>query len=136
VIDGPFPRPRVIAGFWLWQVRSIEGRSSGSKRCPSPHEGEAEIEIRQVFEAEDFGFEATPELQETGKATARPAAQEAVAATGTTSHRPKGNCLRSRFRGSCSSYSRARIAVPFEPHRKSAQNRKNKKHRRGVTSDL
>ena len=64
VIDGPFSETKeLIAGFWLWQVRSMEEAVEWVKRCPSPHEGEAEIEIRQVFEAEDFGSELTPELR-------------------------------------------------------------------------
>jgi len=64
VIDGPFTETKeLIAGFWLWQVRSMEEAIEWVKRCPSPHEGEAEIEIRQVFEAEDFGPELTPELR-------------------------------------------------------------------------
>ena len=64
VIDGPFAETKeLIAGFWLWQVRSMEEAIEWVKRCPSPHEGEAEIEIRQVFEAEDFGSELTPELR-------------------------------------------------------------------------
>ena len=65
VIDGPFTETKeLIAGFWLWQVRSMEEAVEWVKRCPSPHEGEAEIEIRQVFEPEDFGAEFTPELRE------------------------------------------------------------------------
>jgi hypothetical protein len=64
VIDGPFAETKeLIAGFWLWQVRSMEEAVEWVKRCPNPHEGEAEIEIRQVFEAEDFGPELTPELR-------------------------------------------------------------------------
>ena len=64
VIDGPFTEAKeLIAGFWLWQVRSMEEAIEWVKRCPCPHEGEAEIEIRQVFEAEDFGSELTPELR-------------------------------------------------------------------------
>jgi len=64
VIDGPFTETKeLIAGFWLWQVRSMEEAVEWVKRCPSPHDGEAEIEIRQVFEAEDFGSEFTPELR-------------------------------------------------------------------------
>ena len=63
VIDGPFAETKeLVAGFWLWQVRSMEEAVEWVKRCPSPHEGDAEIEIRQVFEAEDFGSELTPEL--------------------------------------------------------------------------
>ena len=65
VIDGPFSETTgLIAGFWLWQVRSMEEAVEWVKRCPSPHAGEAEIEIRQVFEAEDFGAELTPELKQ------------------------------------------------------------------------
>jgi hypothetical protein len=65
VMDGPFSETKeLIAGFWLWQVRSIEEAVEWVKRCPSPHEGEAEIEIRQLFEPEDFGAEFTPELRE------------------------------------------------------------------------
>jgi hypothetical protein len=64
VIDGPFAETKeLIAGFWLWQVRSMEEAIEWVKRCPNPHEGESEIEIRQVFEAEDFGPELTPELR-------------------------------------------------------------------------
>jgi len=64
VIDGPFSETKeLIAGFWLWQVRSMEEAVEWVKRCPNPHEGEAEIEIRQVFEAEDFGSELTPDLR-------------------------------------------------------------------------
>ena len=64
VIDGPFTESKeLIAGFWLWQVRSMEEAVEWVKRCPNPHEGESEIEIRQVFEAEDFGSELTPELR-------------------------------------------------------------------------
>jgi hypothetical protein len=65
VIDGPFTETKeLIAGFWLWQVRSMEEAVEWVKRCPSPHEGESEIEIRPVFEAEDFGANLTPELKE------------------------------------------------------------------------
>src|SRR3984957_15711114 len=64
VIDGPFTETKeLIAGFWLWQVRSMEEAIEWVKRCPCPHEGEAEIEIRQVFEAKDFGPALTPELR-------------------------------------------------------------------------
>ncbi len=64
VIDGPFTETKeLIAGFWLWQLRSMEEAIEWVKRCPNPHEGESEIEIRQVFEAEDFGTELTPELK-------------------------------------------------------------------------
>src|SRR5919109_1121598 len=66
VIDGPFAETKeLIAGFWLWQVKSKEQAIEWVKRCPNPSPGvESEIEIRQVFEAEDFGAEFTPELRE------------------------------------------------------------------------
>ena len=64
VTDGPFSETKeLIAGFWLWQVRSMEEAVEWLKRCPNPHEGESEIEIRQVFEVADFGPELTPELR-------------------------------------------------------------------------
>jgi hypothetical protein len=64
VIDGPFTETKeLIAGFWLWQVRSMEEAIEWAKRCPNPFDGESELEIRQVFEAEDFGPEFTPELR-------------------------------------------------------------------------
>jgi hypothetical protein len=64
VIDGPFTESKeLIAGFWLWQVRSMEEAVEWVKRAPCPFEGESEIEIRQVFEAEDFGPELAPELR-------------------------------------------------------------------------
>ena len=65
VIDGPFAETKeLIAGFWLWQVKSLQEAIEWVKRCPNPMPGESEIEIRQVFEAEDFGAELTPELRE------------------------------------------------------------------------
>jgi hypothetical protein len=65
VIDGPFAETKeLVAGFWLIQVKSREEAIEWIKRAPNPHEGESEIEIRQVFEAEDFGEEFTPELRE------------------------------------------------------------------------
>jgi hypothetical protein len=65
VIDGPFAETKeLIAGFWLIQVKSKEEAIEWVKRCPNPFEGESEIEIRQVFEAFDFGAEFTPELRE------------------------------------------------------------------------
>jgi len=65
VIDGPFAETKeLIAGYWLMQVRSFEEAVEWIKRCPNPHEESGEIEIRQVFEAEDFGEEFTPELRE------------------------------------------------------------------------
>jgi len=65
VIDGPFAETKeLIAGYWLWQCGSKEEAIEWVKRCPNPMPGESEIEIRQVFEAEDFGAEFTPELRE------------------------------------------------------------------------
>ena len=65
VIDGPFTETKeLVAGFWIFQVKSKEEAIEWVKRCPNPLEGEAEIEIRQVFEAEDFGDALTPELKE------------------------------------------------------------------------
>ena len=65
VIDGPFAETKeLIAGFWLWRVKSKEEAIEWVRRCPNPMKGESEIEIRQVFEAEDFGAEFTPELRE------------------------------------------------------------------------
>jgi hypothetical protein len=66
VTDGPFAETKeLIAGFWMWQVKSKAEAIEWVKRCPNPMPGtEAEIEIRQVFEAEDFGAEFTPELRE------------------------------------------------------------------------
>lgn len=65
VIDGPFAQTNeLVAGFWLWQVRSREEAIEWVNRCPNPMQGESEIEIRQVFEAEDFGAQFTPELSE------------------------------------------------------------------------
>ena len=65
VIDGPFGETKeLVAGFWLWQVRSLEEAAEWVKRCPNPMLEDSEIEIRPVFEAEDFGAELTPELRE------------------------------------------------------------------------
>jgi hypothetical protein len=63
IIDGPFPTREVIAGFWLWRVESLDDAIEWVKRCPNPLDGDAEIEIRPVFEAEDFGDVLTPELR-------------------------------------------------------------------------
>jgi hypothetical protein len=64
VIDGPFAETKeLVAGFWMWKVKSKEEAIEWVKRCPNPFAGESEIEIRQVFEAEDFGAELTPELR-------------------------------------------------------------------------
>jgi len=65
VIDGPFAETKeLIAGFWIWQVRSLDEAIEWVKRCPNPMDGPSDIEIRQIFEAEDFGAEFTPELRE------------------------------------------------------------------------
>jgi hypothetical protein len=65
VIDGPFAETKeLIAGFWLWQCKSLAEAIDWVKRCPNPHYEDSEIEIRQVFEAEDFGPALTPELRE------------------------------------------------------------------------
>ena len=65
VTDGPFARPEeLVAGFWLWQVKSMDEAVEWVKRCPNPMEGESDIEIRPLFELEDFGAELTPELRE------------------------------------------------------------------------
>ena len=65
VVDGPFTEAKeLVAGFWLWQVRSMEEAVEWVKRCPNPTGAESEIEIRQVFEAEDFGDVMTPALKE------------------------------------------------------------------------
>jgi hypothetical protein len=72
VIDGPFAEPKeLIAGFWLWQVGSLEEAIAWVKRCPNPHDEETEIEIRQVFEADDFGEALTPELRQRRRDCAR-----------------------------------------------------------------
>jgi len=65
VIDGPFPETKeLIAGFWLWEVKSLDEAIEWAKRCPNPTGAESELEIRQIFEADDFGAEFTPELRE------------------------------------------------------------------------
>lgn len=68
VTDGPFTETKeLVAGYWLWQVNSMEEAIAWVRRCPNPMPGESEIEIRPIFEAEDFGAEFTPELQEQEK---------------------------------------------------------------------
>ena len=65
VTDGPFTETKeLVAGFWLWQVRSMDEAIEWAKRCPNPMTDGGELEIRQVFEAEDFGDEFTPELRQ------------------------------------------------------------------------
>ena len=64
VVDGPFAETKeLIAGFWLWECKSMQEAIEWVKRCPNPMPGDSEIEIRQVFEADDFGAEFTPELR-------------------------------------------------------------------------
>lgn len=64
VVDGPFSETReLVAGFWIWQVRSVDEAVEWVKRCPNPMPEDSEIEIRPLFEAEDFGDEYTPELR-------------------------------------------------------------------------
>src|SRR5579864_1660639 len=64
VVDGPFTETKeLIAGYWIWQVRSMEEAVEWLKRCPNPHPGTCEVEIRPVFEAADFGENLTPELR-------------------------------------------------------------------------
>ncbi len=79
VTDGPFAETKeLVAGFWLWQVKSMDEAVEWLKRCPNPMPGESEVEIRPVFEMEDFGAELTPELraseQQRRAQTNRPAA--------------------------------------------------------------
>lgn len=65
VIDGPFAETKeLIAGYWMWKVSSMEEAVEWVKKCPNPHNSDSEIEIRQVFETEDFGDAMTPELRE------------------------------------------------------------------------
>jgi hypothetical protein len=64
VTDGPFTETKeLVAGFWIWQVQSMDEAIAWVKRCPNPMPGESEIEIRPIFEASDFGDELTPELR-------------------------------------------------------------------------
>jgi hypothetical protein len=77
VIDGPFTETKeLIAGFWLWQVRSMEEAVEWVRRCPNPMLRDSDIEIRPVFEAEDFGAEFTPELREQEERIRQQMAQE------------------------------------------------------------
>jgi hypothetical protein len=78
VIDGPFTETKeLVAGFWLWQVKSMDEAIEWVKRCPNPMDGDSEIEIRQVFEAADFGAEFTPELREQERRLAEQMAKNA-----------------------------------------------------------
>jgi len=68
VVDGPFAETKeLIAGYWLWQCKSMDEAIEWVKRCPNPMEEDSEIEIRQVFEVDDFGDEMTPEMREQGE---------------------------------------------------------------------
>ena len=65
VLDGPFTETKeLVAGYWLWQVKSMDEAIAWVKRCPCPHPGDSEIEIRPIFEASDFGDELAPKLRE------------------------------------------------------------------------
>ncbi|HEY0996135.1 MAG TPA: YciI family protein [Gemmatimonadaceae bacterium] len=65
VIDGPFAETKeLVAGFWIWQVKSLEEAIEWAKRCPNPMESDSDLEIRQIFDMDDFGAEMTPELRE------------------------------------------------------------------------
>lgn len=64
VVDGPFAETKeLVAGFWIWQVKSMDEAVEWVKRCPNPMPGDSEIEIRPIFEAEDFGAQFTPEAR-------------------------------------------------------------------------
>jgi hypothetical protein len=68
VVDGPFTESKeLIAGYWIWQVRSMDEAVEWLKRCPNPHGEETNLEIRPVFEAADFGENLTPEAKERGE---------------------------------------------------------------------
>ena len=76
VIDGPFTETKeLVAGYWLWQVKTLDEAIEWVKRCPNPMEGDSEIEIRQIFEAADFGDNLTPELKEKEERLRRQSAQ-------------------------------------------------------------
>ncbi|MCB1519608.1 MAG: YciI family protein [Hyphomicrobiaceae bacterium] len=83
VIDGPFAETKeLIAGFWIWKVASLQEAIDWVKRCPNPHMEASEIEIRPVFEAEDFGEALTPELRQQEERVATEAERNAVARGG------------------------------------------------------
>ena len=79
VVDGPFAETKeLVAGFWLWKCASLQEAIDWARRCPNPMPGESELEIRQVFDAEDFGEALTPELREQeGRLREQVAAQQA-----------------------------------------------------------
>lgn len=65
LVEGPFGQTdELVAGFWIWQVRSLDEAIEWARRCPNPMPGDSDLEIRPIFEAEDFGAEFTPELRE------------------------------------------------------------------------
>jgi hypothetical protein len=77
VIDGPFAETKeLIAGYWIWQVGSLDEAIEWAKRCPNPTGEESELEIRQIFEADDFGEAFTPELREQEERLRAQAAQQ------------------------------------------------------------
>ena len=81
VIDGPFTETKeLVAGFWLWQVKSIDEAVEWLKRCPNPMPGDSDVEIRPVFEMEDFGTEAAPELRAAEQRLRNPAHRAAESA--------------------------------------------------------
>jgi len=97
VTDGPFTQTKkLVAGFWLWQVKSMEEAVEWARRCPNPMEGDSEIEIRPLFEAADFGTELTPELRaqedclrvEVEGAATRPASRALVSGSLVASNQP------------------------------------------------
>lgn len=63
VETGPFPLDNIVAGFWIWKVSSLDEALAWAKKCPNPHAGNSELELRPIFEADDFGAELTPELR-------------------------------------------------------------------------
>ena len=70
MVDGPFAETKeLVAGFWIWQVKSKEEAIEWVKRCPNPMPGDSDIEIRQLFEPEDFGEQFTPELKQQAERT-------------------------------------------------------------------
>lgn len=65
VVNGPFAETdQLVAGFWIWKVNSLEEAIAWAKKCPNPMPGPSDLEIRQIFETEDFGAELTPETRE------------------------------------------------------------------------
>ena len=79
VVHGPFPAEELIAGFWIWQCASLQEAIDWVKRCPNPMPGDSSIEIRQIFEAEDFGEALTPELREQEERLRRQVADQGAA---------------------------------------------------------